>query len=341
MSERRAWILKARPKGRVTDTDLVLEANALREPEEGEVRVRTLYLSLDPANRVWMNEADTYVAAAELGAPMKGVALAQVTASRHEKFKEGDLVTGMMEWADEATLSGDQLSKFRGFPGAPARDVFALMAIVAPTAYFGLFDVAAMKEGDVVTVSAAAGAVGSLVGQMAKLRGASRVVGTAGSDEKCAWLKEIGFDAAINYKKGPVFPALKEACPKGVDVHFENAGIETLEAAIALLRNHGRIALCGMISQYNNTQPEPGPRNLSALIVKRAKIEGFVVTDYAGAKMKEAAEAIGAWIAGEKLAYKLDVADGVESVLTHFNKLYEGANQGKTMVRMAEDADQF
>lgn len=333
MTETRAWILKQRPKARVTRDELDVEARPLPEPGDGEILVETLYLSLDPANRTWMNEADTYVPAAKLDEPMKGLALMRVLKSRVEKFSPGDLVTGMGRWAERAVLRGKDVGPFPIPEGAEPATYFGLMSMIGPTAYFGLMDVGRPKAGETVTVTAAAGAVGSVVGQIAKIQGC-RVVGVAGSDEKCEKLLNLGYDAAVNYKTEKVAKAFAQHCPDGIDVHFENVSAEMLEAGLAHINTFGRVVLCGMISQYNEPVPPPGPRNLATMIIKRVRMQGFVVTDYLE-RYPEAGRKLAEWVQAGRLRFDVDVSQGLESVLDQFQKLYDGTNTGKVLVKVA------
>ena len=329
------WVLRARPEGLPKASDWEWRTGEVAEPGEGEVVVRTVYLSLDPAMRGWMSH-DTYVPAVELGAVMRGGGVGVVEASRHPKFAAGDLVQGMVGWQKYAVLDGKTLLKLPELP-VPLGARLGLLGHIGFTAYFGLLDVGAPKEGETLVVSAAAGAVGSLVGQIGKIKGC-RVVGIAGSDEKCEWIvKELGFDGAINYKKDDLKKKLRELCPAGIDVYFENVGGRTLEVVLDQMNLFGRIAVCGMISGYNATEREAGPGNLFQLNVKRLKMQGFLVTDY----MPRAAEAVRdlvEWYGQGKMKYRLDVTEGLENAPGAFLKLFDGSNQGKVVVRVSPES---
>jgi NADPH-dependent curcumin reductase len=331
----RQWRLAARPEGDVKDSDFAWSEVPLRAPGEGEVAVRTLYLSIDPTNRIWMNAADSYLPMIPLGEVMRGGGIGMVTESKVTGFAEGDMVQGLLGWQDYFVGAPATLSKLPSIPGLPLTAWFGLLGHIGLAAYFGLFDVGQAKAGETVVVSAAAGAVGSLVGQLAKLHGC-RTVGIAGSDEKCAWLKDLGYDAAINYRTENVAAALKSHCPKGIDVYFDNVGGEILEAALSLLNLRGRVALCGMISQYNASRPAPGPRNLAILIMKRARMEGFLVSDFYH-RASEAVPKLIEWHRQGKLQYKLDVVDGLENAPRALRRLFDGSNTGKLVVKVAAD----
>jgi NADPH-dependent curcumin reductase CurA len=330
----RKWVLVARPEGLPRATDFAWKEEAIPTPGPGEVLVRSIYLSLDPAMRGWMSH-DTYIPAVELGAVMRGGAIGLVEASNHPGFAVGDQVQGMLGWQTHCVVDGRAVLKLPELP-VPLGARFGLLGHIGITAYFGLLDIGAPKEGETLVVSAAAGAVGSLVGQIGKLKGC-RVVGIAGSDSKCERLtKDLGFDAAINYKTENLHKALKVHCPKGIDVYFENVGGKTLETVLNHMNLFGRIPVCGMISGYNNTEATPGPNNLFQLIVKRLKMQGFLVTDY----MPRAAEAVKdlvGWYGAGQLQYRLDVTEGLENAPAAFLKLFDGSNQGKVVVQASPE----
>lgn len=329
----RQWRLAARPVGDVKDSDFAWNEEPVRQIAEGEVAVRTQYLSLDPTNRIWMNAADSYLPMIPLGEVMRGGGIGVVTESKHAGFAAGDLVQGLLGWQDYFVGAPAAITKLPPLPGVPVTAWFGLLGHIGLTAYFGLFDVGQAKAGETVVVSAAAGAVGSLVGQLAKLHGC-RAVGLAGSDEKCAWLKELGYDAAINYRTENVAAALKKHCPQGIDVYFDNVGGTILEAALSLLNLRGRVAVCGMISQYNAASPAPGPRNLANLIMKRARMEGFLVSDFY-ARAGEAVPKLVEWHQQGKLQYRLDIVDGLENAPRALRRLFDGSNMGKLVVKVS------
>lgn len=336
MSEsNRVWRLRKRPVGDITDDVLSLENEAIPEPGEGECLFRLNYLSLDPTNRIWMSDIEQYMPPVELDAPMRGVVCGTVIKSNTPAFKEGDIVSGIGSWADYQIGSPETVGLLGDTGDVPVIDAFGTLALVGPSAYFCLLDIGEPKAGETVVVSAAAGAVGSIVGQIAKIKGC-HVVGLAGSDEKCQWIKDdLGFDEAINYKTEDVPEALAQACPNGIDVYFDNVGGKILDACIKLMNLFGRIPTCGLISQYNTTEPVPGPYNYDLILMHRLKIQGFIILDYMD-RYPEATEALVRWMDEGKLKARLDVSDGLETALQTVKKLYTGENTGKLMVRVKD-----
>lgn len=327
------WRLKSRPVGNLTEANFEWTETPVPELKDNQVLVRSLYLSLDPANRGWVREGGSYRDEIALGAVMEGGAVGEVVASKHPNFQPGDIAQGMLGWQEYAVLDGRALNKLPNTPGLPLTAYLGLFGHIGLTAYFGLLDIADPKPGETLVVSAAAGAVGSIVGQIGKIKGC-RVVGIAGSEDKCKWIvEELGFDEAINYKTEKVADGLKRTCPKGIDIYFENVGGETLDAVLARINLGARISVCGMISQYNAAEPVPGPYNLINILAKRAKMQGFIVTDY----MPRAGEAIAAlsqWYAEGKLKYRVDVVEGLQNAPSALNKLFEGSNQGKLIIKI-------
>jgi NADPH-dependent curcumin reductase CurA len=336
MSEtNRVWRLRKRPVGDLTNDVLSLEQEAVPEPTDGQCLFQLNYLSLDPTNRIWMSDMDQYMPPVAIGAPMRGVVCGTVIKSKNAVYKAGDIVAGLGEWADYQLGSPATVNVLGDTGPVPVIDAFGTFAVVGPTAYFGLLDLGDPQPGETVVVSAAAGAVGSIVGQIAKLKGC-RAVGLAGSDEKCRWItEELGFDVAINYKTQDVASALKAACPKGIDVYFDNVGGTILDACLKQMALGGRIPTCGLISQYNATGDVPGPINYPMILMQRVKVQGFIVTDYA-ARFPEAVGALSQWMAEGKIKVRQDVADGLENALETLKKLYTGANIGKLMVRVKD-----
>ncbi len=331
-----AWILAARPDGRFKPTDFEWREQAVPELAEGQVLVRQLQLSLDPTNRGWANAHATYLPAQPLGSVMRGIGVGVVEASRHAGFAPGDYVQGMLGWQRYCVSDASGLARFERRPGVPLEAYLAVFGHIGATAYFGLLDVGQPKAGETLVVSGAAGAVGSLVGQIGKIQGC-RVVGIAGTDEKCAWLTgELGFDEAVNYKGGSLSRKLKRACPDGIDVVFENVGGDVLDASLMLINRRARIVLCGMIAQYNEPVPPPGPRFLVNVLTQRARIEGFIVFDYRQ-RYPEAFAKLGEWIAGGRLKYRADIVDGLELAPTAVNRLFDGGNRGKLIVRVSDE----
>jgi NADPH-dependent curcumin reductase len=330
------WRLAARPVGNPSTSDFSWAEESLPVPGEGQVLVRNLYLSLDPTMRGWMSDAPGYMPPVNLGAVMRGTTVGRVVASNAPSIAPGSLVTGLLGWQEYAAADARAVSVLPELPGIPMNAYLALFGHIGMTAYFGLLDIGKPKAGETLVVSAAAGAVGSLVGQIGKIVGC-RVVGIAGSDAKCRWLtEELGFDEAINYKTGPIYPQLRKACPDGIDIQFENVGGEILEAALSLINLRARIAVCGLIAQYNATERVPGPSNLGMLIVRRARMEGFLVSDYM-ARAGEAFEALGKWYAEGRLQYRADEVEGLQNAPAALNRLFTGENTGKLMVKVGED----
>ena len=335
MALNRQWRLAARPSGLPKESDFSWHEEPVAEPGDGELLVRNLYLSLDPANRGWMTGRKTYIDPVGIGDVMFGSTIAVVESSRHRDFQPGEIVSGFLGWQDYALASPRALVKLPPELPVPLEDYFAVFGHVGMTAYFGLLDVGRPAEGETLVVSAAAGAVGSLVGQLGKLHGC-RVVGIAGSDEKCSWLTaELGFDAAVNYRREPVAEALAASCPEGIDVYFDNVGGEILEAALSGINDRARIVVCGMISQYNAIEPPPGPRNLGNLLIHRARMEGFIVLDYF-LRASEAIDALGAWVSEGRLRYRVHVVEGLEEAPAALNYLFDGRNEGKLVIKLAE-----
>jgi NADPH-dependent curcumin reductase CurA len=335
MQTNHQWLIAARPDGLVKESDFMWQESPTPSPGEGEVLVRSVYLSLDPTNRVWMNQAESYLPALAIGDLMRGVAIGVVEESKDSGFATGDLVQGLLGWQQYSVSPGATLNKLpKGLP-VPMTAFFGLLGHIGLTAYFGLLDICQPKAGETLVVSTAAGAVGSLVGQIGKIKGC-HVVGLTGSDEKCAWLKELGFDAAINYKTENVAESLQRHCPQGIDVYFDNVGGDILEAVLNLINLRARISVCGMISQYNADQPAPGPRNLANLISKRARMEGFLCTDYSNRAQEAFTEMIG-WLMQGKLKYRVDVVEGLENAPKALKKLFDGSNSGKLIVQVGAE----
>ncbi|MEU9730267.1 NADP-dependent oxidoreductase [Streptomyces sp. NPDC048002] len=329
----REWHLLSRPVGWPKPEDFALVETEIRQPGPDEVLVRNEYLSVDPYMRGRMSAAKSYVAPFELGKVMQGGAVGEVVASNIDGIAPGDHVLHFGGWREYATVGAAQTVKVDA-GAAPLSTYLGVLGMTGLTAYAGLLRTASFKEGDSVFVSGAAGAVGSQVGQIAKLKGASRVIGSAGSDEKVKLLvEEYGFDAAFNYKNGPVHEQLKEAAPDGVDVYFDNVGGDHLEAAIGRLNRDGRIAVCGMISVYNNTEAAPGPRNLARLIQTRGRIEGFLVGDHYDLQ-PEFVQEVGPWVASGALKYRETVVEGIENNLEAFFGVLRGDNIGKMIVKL-------
>lgn len=328
----RRFLLAKRPVGAVRRDDFSFETVPVEQPGEGQVLVRNLYLSLDPAMRGWMNEGKSYIPPVALGQVMRALGVGEVVASNHSGFKPGDSVSGALGVQDYFTGDAQGLHKID--PSlAPLPRYLSALGMTGMTAYFALLEVGQPKAGDTVVISGAAGAVGSIVGQIAKIKGC-RVVGIAGGAEKCQYLKdELGFDGVIDYKAEDVLAGLKRECPKGVDVYFDNVGGDILDAVLTRINFKARIVICGAISQYNNKEAVKGPANYLSLLVNRARMEGFVVMDHAKDYGK-AAQEIAGWLASGQVKSKEDVVDGLETFPETLLKLFSGENFGKLVLKV-------
>jgi NADPH-dependent curcumin reductase CurA len=329
----RAWHLTARPQGWPKPSDFALRSEAIPALNPGQVLVENLYLSVDPYMRGRMDDVESYMPPFGLGRPMDGAAIGVVLASRADGIAVGDHVQHGLGWREFAVLDA-QLTTVVDAEAAPLSAYLSVLGITGLTAYAGLLRVAELKEGDTVFVSGAAGAVGSQAGQLARLMGAARVIGSAGSDEKAKLLvEEYGFDAAFNYKRGPVADQLKLAAPDGIDVYFDNVGGDHLEAAIDSFNLHGRAALCGMIAQYNATEPPSAPRNLFLAVGKRLRLHGMLIFDHMDLN-EEFTEKTSSWMRENRLRYQETVVEGVENAVEAFLGLLRGENTGKMIVKL-------
>jgi NADPH-dependent curcumin reductase CurA len=326
------FTLAARPVGLPKATDFAYEELDVREPADGEVVVKVQYISLDPAMRGWMNEGRSYVPPVKLGEVMRALAVGEVIESKHPKVAVGATVSGIFGIQEYAVAPGAGVTVLDP-KAAPLPVQLGTLGASGMTAYFGLFDVGKPIAGNTVVVSGAAGSVGSLVGQMAKINGC-RVVGIAGGPEKCRYLTEIGFDAAIDYKAGDLKAALRAHCPRGIDVFFDNVGGDILDTVLTQLAMRARIVICGAISQYNNTAPSKGPSNYMSLLVNRASMTGMVVFDYE-ARYPEAVRAMSQWMAEGKLRSREDIVRGIEQFPSALLKLFSGENHGKLVLEVA------
>jgi NADPH-dependent curcumin reductase CurA len=333
----RQWILRDRPKSQLAESDFELRHGPIPEPGPGEALTRTLYISVDAANRAWMSPVRTYIDPVEPGGVMRSMTLGQVVRSNDAALAPGDIVEGMAGWQDFAVAPAKQLNRVER--RKPLSMILSGLGVTSLTAYFGLLEIGRPVAGETVLVSAAAGAVGSVAAQLAKIHGC-RVVGLAGSDDKCRWLTgELGLDAAINYKTGDLGRAIRDACPKGIDVYFDNVGGPILEAALFQMRGAGRIVCCGAVSQYDTGSPEPGPRGVPGLlVVKRLRMEGFIVMDFY-ARRREAEDTLARLIAEGRLAIREDIVEGLERAPQALVGLLHGDNIGKRMVRVTSEPD--
>jgi len=330
-SVNRQILLVEKPSGKLGPEHFKLSNAAIPEPADGEALLRVRYISLDAANRAWMHGA-TYRSAVEANTVMAGGGIAEVVSSKAPGLAPGDLVFADTGWQDYAAIPAKHLTRMPKVE--PMTHLLSVYGIAGLTAYFGLLEVGKPKSGETVVVSAAAGSVGSLVGQIARIKGC-RVVGIAGGRDKCSWLtSELGFDAAVDYKDGAVFKALRAAAPKGIDVYFDNVGGDILEACLPQMNNHGRIACCGAISQYDGVPSAHGPRGVPGLIVvKRLLMQGFIVMDFMAQRDKALAD-LQAWTSSGKLKVQEDVIDGLENTPRALIGLLAGENRGKRMIKV-------
>jgi NADPH-dependent curcumin reductase CurA len=327
----RQVLLVEKPAGKLGPEHFKMSSAAVPEPKDGEALLRVHYISLDAANRAWMHGA-TYRAAVEANTVMAGGGLAEVVSSKAPELKAGDIVFGDTGWQDYAAVPAKHLTKMPKLE--PMTHLLSVYGIAGLTAYFGLLDVGKPKAGETVVVSAAAGSVGSIVGQIAKIKGC-HVVGIAGGKDKCNWLtSELGFDAAVDYKDGAVFKQLKAAAPDGIDVYFDNVGGDILEACLPQMNNYGRISCCGAISQYDGAPQATGPRGVPGLIVvKRLIMQGFIVMDFMDQRHKALSD-LQSWVASGKLKVQEDIIDGLENTPKALIGLLAGENRGKRMIKV-------
>ena len=340
MTNSSQWHLTRRPHGVPVDEDFALVDVELPAPSAGEILIRNSFLSVDPYMRGRMDDAKSYVPAFQLDQPMDGAAVGVVEQvggngvdSNGTPIAVGDTVEHQLGWRTSSLVPAKS-ARVLDTRLAPAQAYLGVLGMPGLTAYAGLLRVGELAEGDRVFVSAAAGAVGSMVGQLARLKGASFVVGSAGGPEKTSWLlDEAGFNAAVDYKATPIRKGLAQAAPEGIDVYFDNVGGDHLEAAISTLRPRGRVAICGMISVYNATQPAPGPRNMAMIIGKRLTLRGFIVFDHADLRPQFEAE-VGQWLAEGKIVWRETLVDGIDNAVNGFRDLMAGANTGKMLIRL-------
>jgi NADPH-dependent curcumin reductase CurA len=325
-------LLVARPVGVPKESDFEVVETPVAAPGEGEVLVRQRFLSLDPAMRGWMADRKSYVPPVGLGEVMRGFGVGEVVESQAEGFVTGDTVVGTLGWQRFASLPAGGLDKAP--PGLPLPLLLGPLGSAGLTAHYGLLEIGQPREGETVLVSGAAGAVGSMVGQIAQIKGC-KAVGIAGSDEKCSWLTdELGFEAAINYKTTPSLnTAIAHACPDGVDIFFDNVGGETLDTALQFINVGARVVICGAISTYNDTEMPPGLRNYIHLLVKRARMEGFIILDHRD-RYREMAHELGGWLMAGRLKHREHIVSGLENAPSALNMLWDGSNHGKLMIEV-------
>jgi NADPH-dependent curcumin reductase len=335
MPERnRRLVLAQRPNGNVDENTVRLEEVDVPEAGTGQALVRNRYISIDPTIRTWMDDVQGYLPPIGIDEVVRSAGVAEVVSSNSDRYKVGDSVIGMTGWQDY-TLADEESATMQVLPaGVDPTVALSVLGTTGMTAYFGLLDVGKLKEGESVVVSGAAGATGSTVGQIARINGAGRVVGIAGTDEKCKWLvDELGFDAAINYRGDDVARRLREACPDGIDLYFDNVGGPLLDICLAQLALRGRVVLCGAISSYNSRESAVGPKNYRNLIPKRGRMEGFIILDYLS-RFPEGQAEMGGWIAEGKVKFAVHVVEGLEQAPDALNLLFTGGNTGKVIVRV-------
>ncbi len=333
MTTNHQWRLAARPVGAFQETDFTWREEAVPALIDGQIRVRNLYLSLDPASRIWVEDKPSYLPPVGLGEVMRGLTVGVVEESTHPKFNVGDHVQGAMGWQEFYVGDGRGIQVLPNNPHIPLTAYLGLFGIPGMTAYFGLLDIGQPQAGETLVVTAAAGSVGSLAGQIGKIKGC-RVVGIAGSDEKCRWIvDELGFDAAINYKTENVAARLSILCPNGIDIDFENVGGKIMGDILNHINLRARIVLCGLIGDYNHSEAAVGPPNFARVIIQRARVEGYVVLDYYH-RAQEANSALAQWLMEGKLKYKIDEVVGLENAPHALQKLFAGTNIGKLIIKL-------
>ena len=333
-TERNIWRLARRPVGAIAEGDLAYAAEALPDLDAGQFLLQVLYLSLDPTNRIWMSDAEQYMPPVEIGAPMRGLVAGRVVKSRKAGVAEGALYSGFGLWTDYMVSDGQGLQPVVLPPGVPLSVAFGVFGLVGPTAYFGLLDVGRPKAGETLVVSAAAGGVGQIVGQIGRIKGC-RVIGIAGGAEKCRFVvDELGFDAAIDYRSEDVGARLDVLAPDGVDIDFEQVGGPVMEAVMSRMRLFGRVPLCGLISGYNDTEVQTVPVPWPLILMRRLTVQGFIITDFAD-RWAESVAALSGWMAEGRIKTRQDVRPGLDRAVEHLDSLYTGGNFGKLLVEVS------
>lgn len=329
----RKFLLRSRPKGLVSADNFNFVEEDLPVLTDGQVLVRNQYLSLDPTHRIWFSDIPQYMPPIAIGEVVRSLGFGLVADSKSPQFKKGDKVTGMLGWQDYSVHQAAHLTAVPPGLDVPDTAWLSVLGLTGLTAYFGLLDITAPKEGETLVVSGAAGAVGSIVGQIGRIKGL-RVVGIAGTAEKCAWLtKELGFHAAINYRQGDVDSQLRAACPKGVDIYFDNVGGDISDAVWAQMNLFGRVSVCGLISSYNQNGPVSGPRNFAQVLMRRLTVRGFILTDYVQ-DFARGVQELYTWVRAGRIHYAEDIENGLENAPTVLNKLFDGSNTGKLILKI-------
>ncbi len=335
----RQWRLASRPVGMVKESDFELASEGIGDLADGEVLVRNLFLAFEPAQRGWLDDVKSYIPPVQIGEVMRASAVGQVVESKNDEFTKGQLVSGMLGW-QEYFLTDGTPGPFGGLSrvpdGIPPQRVLSVLGGTGLTAYFGIHDIHPVNEGDNVLVSGAAGATGSVAAQIARLRGAGKVVGIAGGPEKCRWLlEEAKLDAAIDYKNEDVRRRMREEFPKGVDLFFDNVGGDILDDALVNMAERGRVTLCGGISAYNEKELPPGPRNIMQIVIRRLSVKGFILFDHI-ANAAQAITDLSTWSANGDIAVEEDIQQGFENTPATFLRLFQGKNLGKQLIQIAE-----
>jgi NADPH-dependent curcumin reductase len=331
--QRKVWKLQRRPLGDIAPGDLELVSETLPDLAEGQFLLAILYISLDPTNRIWMSDMEQYMPPVALGAPMRAGVCGRVVASRKDGVDVGQIMAGLGEWADHMVTDGGFMSPLPALPGIPLAASYGSLALVGPTAYFGLLDIGQPKPGETLVVSAAAGGVGQIVGQIGKIKGC-RVIGIAGGKAKCDYVvNELGFDAAIDYKNEDVGAALDRLAPGGIDINFEQVGGPIMVEVLKRMNLFGRIALCGMISTYNDVDPREEPGFWTMILMRRLLIRGFIVTDFAP-RFGESGAALAGWMMSGQLKTRQDIRPGLENAAEAVKLLYSGGNFGKLLIEV-------
>jgi NADPH-dependent curcumin reductase len=330
----RRLVLAQRPQGIVDEQTVRLEQVDVPAPGAGEALARVRYLSIDPTTRTWMDDAPGYLPPIAIGEAVRSGGVAEVLSSNCERYAPGDLLFGMTGWQDYVIADAGARALQPLPPGVSPTAALGVLGITGMTAYFGMTDVGRVKEGDVVVVSGAAGATGSTAGQIARIKGAAKVVGIAGTPEKCAWLvDELGFDAAIDYKAQDVAARLHELCPEGIDLYFDNVGGPILNSCLGQLAMRGRVVLCGAISSYNDRGRAAGPANYANLIIRRGRMEGFIILDYFG-RFPQAQAELATWLGAGEVKSAEHIVEGLERAPEALNLLFTGGNTGKVIVKV-------
>ena len=333
------FLLKSRPQGRVRRSDFEMVEESLAELKEGEILVRNIYLSVDPTNRIWMSDIEQYMPPVSIGEVMRCLGIGRVEESKNPRFPEGSLVSGLIGWQRYVITTGEgqfPLSIVPPVKTAPLTALVGVLGMTGMTAYFGLLEVGKPEPGETLVVSAAAGAVGSVVGQIGKLKGLN-VVGIAGGEKKCGWLKnEVGFDHAIDYKDSGFLKNLEKATPNGVDINFENVGGEIMEAVYSRMNLRSRFVLCGMISGYNSSDDSRTRISLTRTLMKRITIQGFIISDFASSFQKAANE-LASWLDTGKIKHRETIVDGLDNAPEALNMLFDGNKEGKLLIKVSDE----